>query len=82
MDIDSNAAFQDAYVNALFSAAENLDAEFIVWFSLADFDALWNGVLLQDPVARIWRDIGLYDDALNPRPAMDTWMNQLSLPLD
>ncbi len=82
VDVDSSAAFQDAYVNALFSAAETLDAEFIVWFALVDFDALWNGALLQDPVAHIWRDTGLYDEALNPRPAMDTWMNQLSLPLE
>ncbi len=82
VDIASNATNQDAYLNALFSAAESLDAEFIVWFSLVDFDALWNGVLAQDPVAHIWRDTGLYDEALNPRPAFDTWMNQLSLPLE
>ncbi|MDJ0795093.1 MAG: hypothetical protein QNI98_12740 [Woeseiaceae bacterium] len=82
VDIASNATYQNAYLNALFSAAESLDAEFIVWFSLVDFDALWNGVLAQDPVAHIWRDTGLYDEALNPRPALDTWMNQLSLPLE
>ena len=82
VDIASTAANQDAYLNALFSAAEALDAEFIVWFSLVDFDALWNGVLMQDPVAHIWRDTGLYDEALNARPALDTWMNQLSLPLE
>ncbi len=82
VDIASNAANQDAYLNALFAAAESLDAEFIVWFSLVDFDALWNGVLAQDPVAHIWRDTGLYDEALNPRPALQTWMNQLALPLE
>jgi len=82
VDIASNAANQDAYLNELFTAAESLDAEFIVWFSLVDFDALWNGVLLQDPVAHIWRDTGLFDEGLNPRPALDTWMDQLSLPLE
>ena len=81
VDIASDAAKQDAYLDALFTAADSLDAEFIVWFSLVDFDALWNGVLQQDPVAHIWRDTGLYDESLNPRPALDTWMNQLGLPL-
>lgn len=82
VDIASNAANQDAYLDRLFSAAESLDAEFIVWFSLVDFDALWSGVLGEDPVAHIWRDTGLYDEALNPRPSLQTWMDQLSLPLD
>ena len=82
VDVASSAANQDAYLNALFSAAESLDAEFIVWFSLVDFDALWNGVLGQDPLAHIWRDTGLYDENLNPRPALDTWMNQLILPIE
>ena len=82
VDVASNAAFQDAYLTALFSAAESIDARFIVWFALVDYDALWNGVLAQDPVAHIWRDIGLYDESLNPRPALDTWQSQLSLPLE
>jgi hypothetical protein len=81
VDVDSNAAMQAAYVNELFSAAEALDAQFIVWFALVDFDALWNGVLGQDPVAHIWRDIGLYDENLNPRPALDIWQAEFSLPV-
>jgi len=81
VDIVSNPAMQDAYLEALFAAAESLDARFIVWFSLVDFDALWNVALGQDPVAHIWRDTGLYDENLNPRPALDTWQTQLGLPL-
>ena len=81
VDVASDAAKQDAYLNTLFAAANALDARFIVWFSLVDYDALWNGVLQQDPVAHIWRDIGLYDEDLNPRPALDTWMNELATPL-
>ncbi len=62
--------------------AESLDAKFIVWFSLVDYDALWNGVLQQDPVAQIWRDTGLYDENLNSRSSLDTWQEQLSIPLE
>ncbi len=82
VDIASDSARQDAYLNALFTAANALDARFIVWFSLVDYDALWNGALLQDPVAQIWRDTGLYDENLNPRPALDTWMDQLASPVE
>ena len=82
VDIASDPAKQDAYLNALFSAANALDARFIVWFALVDYDALWNGVLQQDPVAHIWRDTGLYDENLNTRPALDRWMAELARPLD
>jgi hypothetical protein len=82
IDIASDAAKQDAYLNKLFAAAHTLDARFVVWFSLVDYDALWSGVLQEDPIAHIWRDIGLYDESLNPRPALDTWMNQLASPLE
>ena len=82
VDVASTPAMQDAYLDALFAEAEALDAAFIVWFFLADYDALWNGVLAQDPVAQIWRDTGLYDENLNPRPALDRWMTELAVPLD
>jgi exo-beta-1,3-glucanase (GH17 family) len=82
VDIPSDPANQDAYLDKLFAAANSLNARFIVWFALADYDALWNGVLQQDPVARIWRDTGLYDENLNPRPSLDTWMEQLARPLE
>lgn len=82
VDIASDSAKQDAYLKALFAAADTLDARFIVWYSLVDYDALWDGALQQDPVAHIWRDTGLYDENLNPRPALDTWMNQLASPLE
>jgi hypothetical protein len=82
VDVDSNADMQAAYLDVLFSAAETLDAQFIVWFALVDFDALWNGVLGQDPVAHIWRDIGLYDENLNPRPALDIWQAKLGQPVE
>lgn len=81
VSVASNAAYQDAYLAALFSEAQRLDARFIAWFSLVDFDALWNTVLARDPVAQIWRDTGLYDENLNPRPSLDRWQSQLELPL-
>jgi hypothetical protein len=82
VDVASDSAKQDAYLKALFDAADALDAGFIVWFSLVDYDALWSGALQSDPVAQIWRDTGLYDENLNPRAALDTWMEQLARPIE
>ncbi len=80
VDVTANAQNQADYMVELFAEAEALDAEFVVWWALVDFDALWNSALSQDPLARIWRDTGLFDESLNPRPALDTWQQQLALP--
>ncbi len=80
VDVMANAQNQADYMVELFAEAEALDAEFVVWWALVDFDALWNTALAQDPVARIWRDTGLFDESLNPRPALDVWQQQFVLP--
>ena len=79
VDVTANAQNQADYMVELFAEAEALDAEFVVWWALVDFDALWNGALGQDPLARIWRDTGLFDESLNPRPALDAWQQQFVL---
>ncbi len=79
VDVMANAQNQADYLAELFAEAEVLDAEFVVWWALVDFDALWNAALGQDPLARIWRDTGLFDESLNPRPALDIWQQQLML---
>ena len=81
VDILANASDQNLYLETLFQQAELMQAEFIIWFSLVDYDALWNGVLNQDPIAHIWRDTGLYDQNLISRPSFDTWQRQLAIDL-
>jgi hypothetical protein len=66
---------QDEFVNRLLSESEKLSVKFIIWFSLIDYDSLWNGALGQDDIAKIWKDTGLYDGQLNPRPSLTTWDN-------
>lgn len=77
VNVPSTEAFQEAYASRLLSEADALNAEFVIWWTVNDFDALWNGVLMQDPVASIWRDIGLYDEALQARPALGEWQSWL-----
>ena len=81
VDISSSESNQSAYLKILFDEAQNLESQFIIWFSIVDYDALWNSVLAQDDVARIWRDTGLYDENLNPRSALTRWQQQLDIKL-
>ena len=79
LDVAADENNQDAYLQVLFEAANNLEMQFVIWFSIVDYDALWNGVLGQDDVSRIWRDTGLYDENLSPRVGLARWQEQLSV---
>ena len=68
-----DASKQDAYLQQLFEQASTLDAEFLIWFFIVDFDAMWSSVLGSDDLARIWRDTGLYDETLQPRKGLLRW---------
>ena len=81
VDVEANENDQEAYLQILFAEADRLNMQFIIWFSIVDYDALWSGVLGQDDVARIWRDTGLYDENLNARPALTRWQQQLDIKL-
>lgn len=76
----ADAQDQNDYVERLLSEADALGAELVIWFFTVDFDSLWEGLLGRDPVARIWRDTGLWDETLAPRPALSTWQAWLDRP--
>ena len=75
---------QKRYMERLLREAAELDAQFVVWFVIADYDELW-GVLkwmvMFNPLMRAWKDTGLYDGELNPRPALSVWNDWLAKPL-
>ena len=73
--IRGTADFQKDYLDKLFLEANDLDIEFIIWFSIVDYDA-WQAVYGNE-VSRIWQDTGLYDENLYERPALATWQNWL-----
>jgi hypothetical protein len=47
---------------------------------LIDFQAFWEGDLMQDDLAAIWRDIGLYDETVQPRPGLANWKQYFDKP--
>lgn len=69
----SDQGKQDAYLDLLMTEAEKMNMEFVIWWTVADFDTLWNNELEQDPLAKIWKDIGLYDGNQQPRMALTRW---------
>ena len=80
IDTESTADFQKSYTEVLFEEAQNLNLEFIVWYSAVDFDALWNALptdsdasLYIKALAHIWRDTGLWGEDLKARPALSVW---------
>lgn len=72
---------QNKYVHLLLDAANTLDAELVIWWTITDFDTLWSNTLGQDPVAKIWKDIGLYSQTQQPRKALETWDEWLAKPV-
>ena len=80
VDVPSNATFQETYASRMLTEADQLDLAFVIWWAHIDFDAFWDGALQQDPVARIWRDIGLVDENLVNRPALSVWQDWYARP--
>jgi len=78
VSVSSNVTNQKAYVSELLEESNRLGVEFVIWWSIIDFQALWDGALMQDEVAAIWRDIGLYDEQVQPRPGLAVWQSFLA----
>jgi hypothetical protein len=66
------------FATKLLTAARKYSARYVIWFEIRDYDALWNGVLHQDPGALTWRDTGLYDENGVVRSALVFWDQILS----
>ncbi len=75
--VKSNPAYQAKYVNFLLEEANKLDADFVVYWCVRDYDQAWGlmSVLGLDELFKMWRDIGLYDGKGKRRKAADVWDN-------
>lgn len=82
LNVSSSSARQDAFIDRLFTEANDLDVRFVIWFTVVDYDDLWENELGMDPLARIWRDTGLYDEDMVPRAGLMTWDRMLEREID
>ena len=67
--------WQARYVDYLLTHANRLEAEFIVWFVLRDYDEGWE-VMRQlgfPDWVTIWKDTGLLDGDGQPRTGLESW---------
>jgi hypothetical protein len=71
----ASAGEQQAYVARLLRDARELDAEFAIWFTATDYDALWETFAPGESknLGALWRDTGLFDEQLQARPALEVW---------
>ena len=75
VNIEGTEEWQARYVEMLFDECERLDARFIVWFCVRDYDQLWEYLEGEgfDEFFKTWRDTGLIDGDGNPRKALKVW---------
>lgn len=80
--IPATEATQQAYLERLLAESDSLSAAFVCWYFTRDFDDFWESDLQFNtiaPIARLWKDTGLYDGQGNARPALTIWREYLAL---
>jgi len=78
--LQENEQRQETYMKFLLSNMKNLNAKFVSWFFISDYDQFWESDMKNSPIAptlRIWKDSGLYDGNLQPRKAQMQWQEEL-----
>jgi len=80
VDVVADEDKQDLYLDRLFTEADRLNMQGIVWFTAYDYDDLWASDL-KDDLSLIWRDTGLKDGNQIARKSLGTWNQWLNYPL-
>lgn len=80
LSVNSDAIRQNTYLTKMFTEANSLNMEAIIWFSSHDYDTLWSDTLGSDNLSKIWKDTGLIDQDLNERSSLETWKNWFKSP--
>jgi len=82
VNIKGREEWQAEYVQFLLNKANELNAKFVVWFVMRDYDLGWKRLerLGFDEGYKTWRDTGLIDGDGNPRKSLKIWDAWLKLP--
>ena len=82
VNIQASAEWQRQFVELYLPELHQLDAEFVMWFIVQDYDKVWE-VFEQNGLGeelKIWKDTGLFDGEGNARPGLQEWDQWLNLP--
>ncbi len=64
---------QADYVRELFATAHRDHYAFVVWFLAIDYDKLYAKMPAGSDTMKLWRNIGLLDGELRPKPGWEIW---------
>lgn len=80
--IKGRESWQNEYVGMLLEELNDLNAEFVAWFVIRDYDEGWEIMesLGLDPFAKYWKDTGLFNGEGKARRSLKTWDKWLNLP--
>ena len=78
LHLTGNPSLQAAYVCDLFHLARQNHYLFVVWFLTVDYDALYRHLPAGLDAMKIWRNMGMFDAALKPKPAWSAWKRGIS----
>ncbi|MBD3286954.1 hypothetical protein GF359_09915 [candidate division WOR-3 bacterium] len=82
VNVNAKESWQAEYVHLMCERMNELEAEFVVWFCVRDYDQAWKDLKRAgfEPWGKMWRDTGLYDGKGRPRQSLDVWSDWLELP--
>jgi hypothetical protein len=73
LHIKGSAQLQAAYVRDLFEIARRDRYAFVIWFLAIDYEKLYAKMPPGSEVMQLWRNIGLLDGDLHPKPGWEIW---------
>lgn len=78
LHMKGDAQLQAEYVGDLFEIARRDRYAFVIWFLAIDYDNLYARMPPGSEVMQLWRNIGLLDGDLRPKPAWPIWQAGVS----
>lgn len=85
LTMTGDPGMQARYVKELAQFAERDQYLFVVWFLAVDYDRLYERMGGDKPANEVnlmWRNIGLWDGEMNPKPALAEWQRALAGTVD
>jgi hypothetical protein len=73
LHIKGDVKLQEEFVRELFQTAERDHYAFVIWFLAVDYDKLYARMPKGSEAMQLWRNIGLFDGELQPKPAWKIW---------
>ncbi|MBV9849415.1 MAG: hypothetical protein JO250_06985 [Armatimonadetes bacterium] len=78
LNMPVDPAMQAQYVKELFQIARRDRYAFVVWFLAVDYDRMYARFPSGSDALKLWRNIGLWDGDVRPKPAWKVWQAGLA----